>query len=78
MSASVPIQPLNPPLALEASIAEKAARIPDATVAALKGEEFEAERNVRPRTPDKNPRDSLIALANVAIPLTVIGLAGHD
>ena len=43
------IGPVDPPPPVETSIAEKAVSIRDATVAALKGEEYEAASTVRPR-----------------------------
>jgi small-conductance mechanosensitive channel len=70
--------PVDPPPPIEVSIAEKAVSIRDATVAALKGEEYEAERNVRARTLDDYLTLSLVALAVVSILLSVIGFVRHE
>ena len=72
------VSPVDPPPPIEVSIAEKAASIRDATVAALKGEEYEAERNVRPRTLDDYLTYPFIALAVAAILLSVIGFVKHE
>ena len=72
------VGPVDPPPPVEVSIAEKAASIRDATVAALKGEEYDAERNVQPRTLDDYLTYSFIALAVVAILLSVIGFVKHE
>jgi len=45
-----------------------------ATVAALKGEEYETERNIRPKTPDAYLMYSFIAMAFVAILMAAIAL----
>ena len=70
--------PVDPPPPIEVSIADKAVSIRDATVAALKGEEYEAERNVRPRTLDDYLTYSFIALSVVAILMSVIGFVRHE
>lgn len=70
--------PVDPPPPMEVSIAEKAANIRDATVAALKGEEYEAERAVRPKTLDDYLTFSFIALAVVAILMAVIGFVRRE
>lgn len=70
--------PIDPPPPLEVSIAEKAANIRDATIAALKGEEYEATSNVRPRTLDDYLTYSFIALAVVAILMSVLGFIRHE
>ena len=72
------VGPVDPPPPIEVSIAEKAVSIRDATVAALKGEEYEAERNVQPRTLDDYLTYSFIGLAVVAILLSVIGFVKHE
>ena len=72
------VGPVDPPPPIEVSIAKKAVSIRDATVAALKGEEYEAERNVRPRTLDDYLTYSFIALAVVAILMSVIGFVKHE
>ena len=72
------VGPVDPPPPVEVSIAEKAASIRDATVAALKGEEYEAERNIQLRTLDDYLTYSFIALAVVAILLSVIGFIKHE
>jgi small-conductance mechanosensitive channel len=70
--------PIDPPPPVEISIAEKAVSIRDATVAALKGEEYEAKRSFRPKTLDDYLTYSFIALAIVAILLSVIGFVRHE
>jgi small-conductance mechanosensitive channel len=72
------VGPVDPPPPVEVSIAEKAVSIRDATVAALKGEEYEAGHNVRPRTLDDYLTYSYIALAVVAILMSVIGFVKHE
>lgn len=72
------VGPVDPPPPIEVSIAEKAVSIRDATVAALKGEEYKAERNVQPRTLDDYLTYSFIGLAVVAILLSVIGFVKHE
>jgi small-conductance mechanosensitive channel len=72
------VGPVEPPPPVEVSIAEKAASIRDATVAALKGEQYEAERKIQPRTLDDYLTYSFIALAVVAILLSVIGFVKHE
>lgn len=70
--------PFDPPPPIEVSIAEKAVDIRDATIAALKGEEYEAERTARPKTIDDYLTYSFIALAVVAILMSVIGFVRHE
>ena len=70
--------PFDPPPPLETSIAEKAVSIRDATVAALKGEEYEAKSNVQPRTLDDYLTYSFLALAVIAILMSVIGFVRHE
>lgn len=70
--------PFDPPPPIEVSIAEKAANIRDATVAALKGEEYEASRISQPRTLDDYLTYCLMALAVIAILLSVIGFIKHE
>lgn len=70
--------PIDPPPPIEVSIAEKAASIRDATVAALKGEEYEAESKARPRTLDDYLTGSAIALALAAILMSVISFIRHE
>lgn len=70
--------PVDPPPPIEVSIAEKAASIRDATVAALKGEDYEAKSTVRPRTVDDYLTYSFIALAVIAILMAVIGFVRHE
>lgn len=70
--------PIDPPPPVEVSIAEKAASIRDATVAALKGEDYEAESSVRPRTLDDYLTYTFIALAVLAILLSLIGFIRHE
>ena len=72
------VGPIDPPPPIEVSIAEKAASIRDATVAALKGEEYEAESSLRPRTLDDYLTYSFIALATAAIFMSVIGFVRHE
>ena len=70
--------PIDPPPPVEVSIAEKAASIRDATVAALKGEDYEAESRVRPRTLDDYLTYTLMALAVLAILMSVVGFVRHE
>ncbi len=70
--------PFDPPPPIEVSIAEKAANIRDATVAALKGEEYEAANYTPPRTLDDYLTYSFIGLAAVAILLAIIGFIRHE
>lgn len=65
--------PIDPPPPLETSIAEKAASIRDATVAALKGEAYEAPPVVRQRTIDDYVTYGCIAAGVLAILLAVAG-----
>lgn len=70
--------PVDPPPPIETSIAEKAANIRDATVAALKGEEYEAREIVRPKRLDDYLTYSFLAAAMLAILLAVIGFIRHE
>lgn len=70
--------PVDPPPPIETSIAEKAANIRDATVAALKGEEYEAQETVRPKTLDDYLTYSFLAAGMLAILLAVIGFIRHE
>lgn len=70
--------PIDPPPPIEVSIADKAASIRDATVAALKGEEYEAKSAVRVRTLDDYLTYSFLALAVIAILMSVIGFVRHE
>ena len=70
--------PIDPPPPIETSIAEKAVEIRDATVAALKGEEYEAEPEVRPKTLDDYLTLGLVGLAALAILMAVIGFIQHE
>lgn len=70
--------PLDPPPPIEVSIAQKAVDIRDATVAALKGEEYEARSNVQPRTLDDYLTFTLMAVALCAILLAVIGVVRRE
>lgn len=70
--------PIDPPPPIEVSIAEKAADIRDATVAALKGEEYEAEPTVRPKTLDDYLTWSFVGLGVLAILMAVIGFVRHE
>ncbi len=65
--------PFDPPPPLEMSIAEQAVKIRDATVAALKGEEYTAESRVRHRSLDDYLTYSFIATGVLAIILAVVG-----
>jgi hypothetical protein len=60
------------------SIAEKAVDIRDATVAALKGEEYETKSNSRLRTLDDYLTYTLIGVAVLAILMSVIGFINHE
>jgi len=70
--------PIDPPPPIEVSIADKAADIRDATVAALKGEEYEARDTARPRTLDDYLTYLFIGLAVLAILLAVIGFIRRE
>lgn len=70
--------PLDPPPPVEVSIAEKAVNIRDATVAALKGEEYEAASNVRQRTLDDYLTYSFIGMAVIAILASVIAFIRRE
>ena len=70
--------PIDPPPPVEVSIADKAVEIRDATVAALKGEEYEAEPEVRPRTLDDYMTLAFMGIAAVAILMAVIGFIQHE
>lgn len=72
------VGPIDPPPPIEVSIAEKAADIRDATVAALKGEEYEAKRQVRPKTLDDYLTYAFIGSAVIAMLLSVIGFVRHE
>lgn len=72
------VGPVDPPPPIEVSIAEKAADIRDATVAALRGEEYEARDNSRPKTLDDYLTYSFLGLALLAILLAVIGFVKHE
>ena len=70
--------PFDPPPPVEVSIAEKAANIRDATVAALKGEEYEAQARARQRTLDDYLPYSIMGTAAIAILMAVIGFVRHE
>ena len=70
--------PFDPPPPIETSIAEKAVDIRDATVAALKGEEYEAKSSVRPKTLDDYLTYSFIGLAMLAIFMSVVAFVRHE
>ena len=70
--------PVDPPPPIEVSIAEKAVEIRDATVAALKGEEYEAEPDIRPKTLDDYMTLGFMGLAALAILMAVIGFIQHE
>jgi len=72
------VGPIEPPPPVEVSIAEKAASIRDATVAALKGEEYEASSERVPKTLDDYLVYAFIALAMVAILMAVIGFVRRE
>jgi len=72
------VGPIDPPPPIEMSIAEKAVDIRDATVAALKGEEYETKSNSRPRTLDDYLTYTLIGVAVLAILMSVIGFINHE
>lgn len=70
--------PFYSPPPLEVSIAEKAASIRDATVAALKGEKYEDSGNIRSRNLDDYLTYSFIALAVLAILMSTIGFIRRE
>ncbi|MEM9690356.1 MAG: hypothetical protein AAF917_12870 [Pseudomonadota bacterium] len=70
--------PFDPPPPMEVSIADAAANIRDATVAALKGEEYEAEPAVRERTLDDYLTYAFIGTALLAMFVAVISFLKHE
>ncbi|MEM7613069.1 MAG: hypothetical protein AAF270_15395 [Pseudomonadota bacterium] len=70
--------PIDPPPPLEVSIADKAVAIRDATVAALKGEEYEAQSTARVRTMDDYLTYTFLGLGGLAILAGVIGFVRHE
>ena len=72
------VGPIDPPPPIEVSIADKAASIRDATVAALKGEDYEAESEHLPKTLDDYLTYAFIALAMIAILLAVVGFVRRE
>jgi hypothetical protein len=70
--------PVDPPPPAEVSIAEKAVSIRDATVAALKGEEYEAEPEPVVRTTDDYLTYTFIGVAVLAILMAIIGFLNHE
>ena len=70
--------PIDPPPPVEVSIAEKAVSIRDATVAALKGEEYEAESPQRVRTLDDYLTYTIMGVAVLAILMSLIGFLHHE
>jgi len=70
--------PIDPPPPLEVSLAEKAVNIRDATVAALKGEAYEARAAEVSRTLDDYMSSGFVALAVSAIVMAVIGFVRHE
>ena len=67
------VGPIDPPPPVEVSIAQKAVDIRDATVAALKGEDYEPRDSSRPRTMDDYLVYTCIGLALLALLSAVIG-----
>ena len=72
------VGPLDPPPPLEVSIAEKAVDIRDATVAALKGEEYESPRRSRQLRLDDYLTYAFMATAVIAILMAVIAFVRHE
>ena len=70
--------PIDPPPPVEVSIAKKAVDIRDATIAALKGEEYEAESELPPKTVDDYLTYSFIGLAALAILMAVVGFVRRE
>lgn len=70
--------PIDPPPPVEVSIAEKAVSIRDATVAALKGEEYEVESAPRVRTLDDYLTYTIMGVAVLAILMSLIGFLNHE
>jgi len=70
--------PFDPPPPVEVSIAEKAADIRDATVAALRGEEYEAEAYKPPRTLDDYLTYAFIGIALAAILAAIVGFVRRE
>lgn len=70
--------PFDPSPPMQVSIAEKAASIRDATVAALKGEEYEAPNSTPPRTLDDYLTYTFIGVALLAVLMAVIGFVKHE
>ncbi|MEM1175730.1 MAG: hypothetical protein AAGI27_13050, partial [Pseudomonadota bacterium] len=72
------IGPIDPPPPMEVSIADAAANIRDATVAALKGEEYVAEEVERVRTIDDYLTYAFIGLALLAMFVAVVSFLRHE
>ena len=72
------VGPIDPPPPLEISIAEKAASIRDATVAALKGEEYDNGSSAKVRTMDDWLTYAFMAMAGIAILSSIIGFIQHE
>ena len=70
--------PFDPPPPIEISIADKAAEIRDATVAKLRGEEYEATPVVQPKTPDDYLTIAFMGVALLAILMAVIGFVRRE
>ena len=70
--------PFDPPPPLELSIAEKAVAIRDATVAALKGEEYEVASQPPERSVDDYLRYVALAAAALAVLLGAVGFVRHE
>ena len=67
--------PFSPQQPLEETIAEKAVAIRDATVAAMKGEEFESQPQAKRIDLDQAINIAIAVLGGIAIILGVIGFA---
>ena len=70
--------PIEPPPPLEVSIADKAVQIRDATVAALRGDEYVAEAAQRVRTLDDYLVYAALSVAGCAILLGLIGFLRRE
>ncbi len=70
--------PIDPPPPMEVSIADAAVSIRDATVAALKGEEYEAEEVVRERSIDDYLTYAFIGLALLAMFVAVVSFLKNE
>lgn len=70
--------PIDPPPKIERTIAETAAEIRNATVAKLKGEEYEYKEERTYRSLDDYVKYALLGSGSLAILMAVIGFVRHE